>query len=201
MLADGADCLSNLVHAATEKANHRVLDWFHISMRLGAIEQMSPGIAMIVGDEEPVLTELFSVKIDRVRFQMRNGNWQAALDRLGTIYRTTKKFLSLGSSVNAERVCRFRKHLMDLRDYLYRNKVASRNYAQDRRKDLRISSALAESARNHLVNEGIGKLQPMRWSAEAAHLLLQIRCAVLDNRLEVFFRECLPNFRILTPVP
>jgi hypothetical protein len=49
VLADGADGLSNLVNAATEKTTHRVLDWFHISMRLRPIEQMAPGIASIVG--------------------------------------------------------------------------------------------------------------------------------------------------------
>jgi hypothetical protein len=195
VLADGADSLSNLVSAATEKTTHRVLDWFHISMRLRPIEQMSPGIALIVGDADPILTELLREKIHRVRFQMWNGKWQAALDRLGAIYRITKKFLGLLSGTDAERIGRFRKHMLDLRDYLCRNQVAFRNYAQDRRKGLRISSALAESAMNHLVNERMGKRQPMRWSAEGAHLLLQVRCAVLDNRLEILFREWLPKFR------
>jgi hypothetical protein len=195
VLADGADGLSNLVNASTEKTTHRVLDWFHISMRLRPIEQMSPGITSIVGDADPILTELLREKIYRVRFQMWNGKWQAALDRLGAIYRTTKKFLSPLSSTDAVRIGRFRKHMLDLRDYLCRNQVALRNYAQDRRKGLRISSALAESAMSHLVNERMGKRQSMRWSAEGAHLLLQVRCAVLDNRLEMLFREWLPKFR------
>ena len=91
--------------------------------------------------------------------------------------------------------------MLDLRDYLCRNQVALRNYAQDRRNGLRISSVLAESAMSHLVNERMGKRQPMRWSAEGAHLLLQVRCAVLDNRLEMLFRESLPKFRRQTPLP
>ena len=91
VLADGADGLSNLVNTAAEETTHRVLDWFHISMRLRSIEQMSPGVVTIVGDADPVLTELLSEKIDRVRLQMWNGHWRAALDRLGAIYRTTKK--------------------------------------------------------------------------------------------------------------
>ena len=94
VLADGADGLSNLVNTAAEEATDRVFDWFHISMRLRSIEQMSPGVVTIVGDADPVLTELLSEKINRVRFQMWNGHWQDALDRLGAIYRTTKKFLS-----------------------------------------------------------------------------------------------------------
>src|SRR5580692_3205901 len=94
VLADGADGLSNLVNGATEKTTHRVLDWFHISMRLRPIEQMASAIASIVGDSDPVLNELLCVKIHHVRFQMWNGQWQAALDRLEAIYRTTKMHLS-----------------------------------------------------------------------------------------------------------
>ena len=155
-----------------------------------------PGVLTIVGDADPVLTELLSERIDRVRFQMWNGHWQAALDRLGAIYRNTKKFLSSSCSTNAERIHRFRKHMLDLRDYLCRNQIALRNYARDRRNGLRISSSLAESAMSHLVNERMGKRQPMRWSAEGTHLLLQVRCAVLDNRLEMLFREWLPKFEV-----
>ena len=91
-LADGADGLSNLVNTAAEETTHRVLDWFHISMRLRPIEQMSPGVVTIVGDADPVLTELLSEKINRVRFQMWNGHWQAALDRLGAITGLRKSF-------------------------------------------------------------------------------------------------------------
>jgi hypothetical protein len=81
------------------------------------------------------------------------------------------------------------------------HQVALRNYAQGRRNGLSISSALAESAMSHLVNERMGKRQPMRWSAEGAHLLLQVRCDVLDHRLEMLFREWLPKFRRQTPPP
>jgi hypothetical protein len=201
VLADGADGLSNLVKTSMGTTPHRVLDWFHISMRLRPIEQMAPGVVTIIGDTDPVLTELLREQIDRVRFQMWNGKWQAALDRLGAIYRTTKKYLGLPCTVDVERIDRFRKHMLDLRDYLCRNQAALRNYAKDRRTGLRISSTLAESAMSHLVNQRMGKRQPMRWSAEGAHLLLQVRCAVLNNQLEIFFREWLPNFRRKTLPP
>jgi hypothetical protein len=48
---------------------------------------------------------------------------------------------------------------------------------------------------SHLVNQRMGKRQPMRWSAEGAHQLLQVRRAVLDRRFEAFFRELHPKFR------
>jgi hypothetical protein len=51
-----------------------------------------------------------------------------------------------------------------------------------------------------LVNQRIGKRQSMRWSAVGAHQLLLVCCAVLDCRLEGFFREWHPKFRLTQPV-
>src|ERR1017187_3648177 len=89
---------------------------------------------------------------------------------------------------------RFRKHLLDLRDYLVNNQTSLTDYAHAYRNGLRISSAPAESGMSHVVNQRMGKRQPMCWSSEGAHLLLQVRCAVLDDRLESLFREWHPQF-------
>jgi hypothetical protein len=59
--------------------------------------------------------------------------------------------------------------------------VGLTNYARENHQGMRISSAPAESGMSHLVNQRMGKRQPMRWSSEGAHLLLQVRCAVLDG--------------------
>jgi hypothetical protein len=195
VLADGADGLTNLVSTAAEKKTRGVLDWFHISMRLRPIEQMSSRIAIAAGGSDSVLNELLSEKLLRIRHQMWNGQWHAALDRMGKTYRATKRLLESLSTADAELVRRFRQHMTDLRDYLRSNWSGLKNYAVEKRKGQRISSALAESAMSHLVNQRMGKRQPMRWSAEGAHLLLQVRCAVLDKRLDSLFREWHSNFR------
>jgi hypothetical protein len=46
----------------------------------------------------------------------------------------------------------------------------------------------------------MGKRQPMRRSAAGARQLLQVRCPVLDCRLEAFFREWCRKFRLTPPV-
>ena len=71
------------------------------------------------------------------------------------------------------------------------------DYRKAQREGLRISSAPAESGMSHLVNQRMGKRQPMCWLSEGAHLLLQVRCAVLDDRLDALFREWHPKFRRL----
>jgi hypothetical protein len=195
VLADGADGLSNLVDAATGKPTARVLDWFHISMRLQPIEQMSSKIAMAAADSDAESKQLLTVKVPRIRYQLWNGKREAALERIEAVYRATKRLEGCGSIDDAERVRRFRQHITDLRDYLRSNWNGLRNYAAETRQGRRISSAMAESAMSHLVNQRMGKRQPMRWSAAGAHLLLQVRCAVLNNRLDSFFREWHPDFR------
>lgn len=51
----------------------------------------------------------------------------------------------------------------------------------------------------HMQTPGYGQVvrrrEPMCWTAEGEHLLLQVRCAVLDGRLETLFRERYPRFR------
>jgi hypothetical protein len=139
--------------------------------------------------------------LPRLRYQMWNGKWRAALDRMGKIYRATKRLLGSLSIADAERARRFRQHIIDLRDYLRSKRSGLKNYALERRKDRRISSALAESVMSHLVNQRMGKRQRMGWSAEGAHLLLQVRCAVLDKQLDTLFREWHPNFRTQHAAP
>jgi hypothetical protein len=80
-------------------------------------------------------------------------------------------------SPDSDRVNRFRKHLQDLHDYLGNNWSGLTNYAHAHRHRLRISSAPAESGMSLVVNQRMGKRQPMCWSLEGAHFLLQMRCS------------------------
>jgi hypothetical protein len=130
---------------------------------------------------------------------MWNGKWQAAMRRMRDIYQSTRATAERPHSPESGRVSRFRKHLLDLRDYLRNNWSGLTNYARAYRHRLRISSAPAESGMSHVVNQRMGKRQPMSWSLGGAHFLLQVRCAVLDGRLETLFREWHPRFR-LTPI-
>jgi hypothetical protein len=195
VLADGADGLGSLLGAATGMPTLRVLDWFHISMRLQPIEQMSGKIVMAVGDSDAELKQLFMEKVPRIRYQLWHGKREAALKHIEAVYCAAKQLEGCGSSDDAERIRRFRQQMIGLRDYLRSNWDGLRNYAAETRQNRKISSAMAESAMSHLVNQRMGKRQPMRWSAEGAHLLLQVRCAVLNNRLDSLFREWHPDFR------
>jgi hypothetical protein len=200
VLADGADGLAALVNAVSPTSCRSILDWFHISMRLRPIEQMVPKIAAALKQLDAGIGEFILQKTPRVRYQMWNGQWHAAVKRMHEIYNAAKTGLKVEPATDAERLQRFRRHLFELKEYLRNNWKNLTNYAHAYCHGLRISSAPAESGMSHLVNQRMGKRQPMRWSAAGAHQLLQVRCAVLDCRLEGFFREWYPKFRLTRPV-
>jgi hypothetical protein len=168
-------------------------------MRLRPIEQMATKVAVALDAGEPDMAAFVRQRLPSVRYQMWNGRWRPAIARMKTIYQGTYEAATRVGQAAGEHMQRFRKHLLDLRDYLVNNQTSLTNYAHAHRNGLRISSAPAESGMSHVINQRMGKRQPMCWTAEGAHLLLQVRCAVLDERLDALFRERYPRFRLPSP--
>ena len=69
------------------------------------------------------------------------------------------------------------------------------NYGERWRNEEAIATGFVESAVNQIVSKRFVKKQQMRWTKKGAHLLLQIRAQVLDERLEDTFRGWYPDFR------
>jgi len=65
--------------------------------------------------------------------------------------------------------------------YVLRNWAKPVDYGRRYRKGLSISSAMAESAVNQVINARMCKRQQMRWTPRGAHLLVQVRCAALNG--------------------
>jgi hypothetical protein len=72
---------------------------------------------------------------------------------------------------------------LPLLTYVRSNKSAIINYGARYRSGRRIATALAESGVNSLVARRMVKKQQMQWSKRGAHLLLQVRAAVLNGDL------------------
>jgi hypothetical protein len=65
--------------------------------------------------------------------------------------------------------------------YVLRNSATPVNYGRRHRNGQSISSAMAESAVNQIINTRMCKRQQMRWTPRGAHFLLQVRCAILNG--------------------
>jgi hypothetical protein len=76
------------------------------------------------------------------------------------------------------------------------NEALIPDYGQRWRNEEAIATGFVESAVNQIVSKRFSKKQQMQWTKEDAHLVLQMRTRVLDERLEDTFRDWYPDFRI-----
>jgi hypothetical protein len=96
VLADGAGGLRNLVNAAVPQEPRSILDWFHISMRLRPIEQMGPKVAALLDATDPDAAATVRLKLPRLRHQMWNGKFHAAISRMRDVYLGTDRLVGAG---------------------------------------------------------------------------------------------------------
>jgi hypothetical protein len=92
-----------------------------------------------------------------------------------------------------------RKRIREFQGYLENNADSMPDYGQRWRNGLRISSAVAESTVNQVIDKRMSKSQQMRWEPRAAHALLQVRVRVLDGELRRDFQRWYPHMASSTP--
>jgi len=88
-----------------------------------------------------------------------------------------------------------RRHINDLIEYLYANRLALVNYGRRRHDQLPISTAFVESAVNEILSKRMIKKQQMRWNRWTVQPFLDVRVAVLNKTLAGSFRRLYPDFR------
>ena len=96
---------------------------------------------------------------------------------------------------------KMRKGLDEFETYITANQARIPNYGERWRNEEAIATGFVESAVNQIVSKRFAKRQQMQWTKKGAHLLLQTRTWVLDERLEETFRKWYPGFRPVEHVP
>jgi hypothetical protein len=76
--------------------------------------------------------------------------------------------------------------------FITHDKACRYHYGQWRRDGRRISTSAVEGTVNRLIGRRFGKGQHMCWTKQGAHLLLQVRCAVLNGELLSRFQRWFP---------
>jgi hypothetical protein len=84
-------------------------------------------------------------------------------------------------------------HVCDLSAYLRQNATGVVDYQSWKRRGWRISTSSVEATVNRLIGRRLCKSQHMCWSRRGAHLLLQVRCALLNDELLGAFRRWFPE--------
>jgi hypothetical protein len=188
-MTDGAESLLRL-KSLLPVPTRFVLDYFHVSMKLRHIDQCIGTIPPIALSPDGSIFELY----DRFNFLRgylwsgKRAKFEESVDRLLELLDHAKEMLpNLDRSINMAS-----GHLCDLAWYIRKNEPGVINYGRWRREGRRISTSAVEGTVNRLIGRRLGKGQHMCWNKRGAHLLLQVRCAVLNGELLERFQRWFP---------
>jgi len=187
MISDGADAFVALAHRLG--ATH-LMGWFHVAMRFERLYQILRGLRW----SYPLEIEGRQDTVDRAKWRLWHGQLNRADQALGELAADLDP--RLGSATPAWRspLLRLRSAVGEVQAYLRANAASLVDYARRYLRGQRISTAVVESMVNRVIGRRMAKKQPMRWSRRGAHLLVQIRVAVLDGCLEQVFQRWYPRF-------
>ncbi|MGX5851827.1 ISKra4 family transposase [Mesorhizobium sp. PL10] len=189
VISDGAEILKRLPRAMP-KPTTRIIDWFHIAMKIQPMQQIADHIARSQSGPIEALPT-----IDR---DIRAVKWRLWHGRVDRAIRDLEKLLARLKQSQGEAefsIARLHSLGSQLLTYVRSNRGAI--YGKRYRAGPRVASTLAESAMNSLVGKRMVKKQQMRWSLNGAHMLMQVRTAELNgelrNRLRAPFRQPEPS--------
>jgi len=158
-LCDGADNCWNVVESLEKncKSITRILDWFHIAKRFQNIS----------------LPKYLTKKLDKLKWCIWHNKYAEGLSRFDQI-------------ISKTRSVKMKERLIDLQRYLENNKDYLANYAERYKETKIISSSLAESNVENLINKRCKGKQHMKWSRDGVHPLLQVRASCASNDWHYF---------------
>jgi hypothetical protein len=184
-LSDGGDTVRNLQGLIVPYAEH-ILDWFHITMRITTLKQMSKGFVSL-----PELKDMVS-KLDKIKWYLWHGNAFEALQKIFWLHEDVA-WMEPKNTPHPKRFARLVKSLSELHTYIENNHAFIPNYGERHRYGECISTVFVESTVNEVISRRIVKKQQMRWTPKGAHTLLQVRVQTLNDDLRGKFCHWYPG--------
>jgi hypothetical protein len=185
-LSDGSDTVRALQLYMSPEAEH-ILDWFHLSMKLTALDQYGKGLVQC----DTVLCEEIREKIERLKWSLWHGNLYKALYKIDDIESLLYNF--------EEAYPKFKqllKAVEEFRTYIKNNGHLIPNYGERYRNGEAIATGFVESTVNQVVSKRFCKKQQMQWTKRGAHLLLQTRVKTLNGELGEAFKRWYPDMQV-----
>ena len=195
-LTDGGEDIRDLPRYLNPQAEH-YLDWFHITMRLTVLRQMTrslpPRAAGADDDDAPWIPDPDQADqdLERVKHFLWHGNTFRAMQILEDLRDDFEIACASDGADDKQRA--FFERLGEFCTYIGRNSEQIPNYGERHRCGEPISTATAEATVNQVISRRMVKKQQMRWSPRGAHLLLQIRTRVLNDDLVGDFARWYPG--------
>ncbi|HEY3654738.1 MAG TPA: hypothetical protein VGL34_07090, partial [Steroidobacteraceae bacterium] len=190
LTTDGAESLLRL-KALLPIRTRFVLDYFHVSMKLRHIDQCIGVIPPTALSPDGSIFELYD-RFNYLRGYLWSGQRQEfehSVERLLELLDEAKAALpDLDRTISMAS-----GHLCDLAGYIRKNDSGVINYGRWRKEGRRISTSGVEGTVNRLIGRRLGKGQHMCWTKRGAHLLLQVRCAVLISEFLQRYQRWFPS--------
>ena len=157
-------------------------------MRVQHIRQLATGLATKL-PSHAAATAIVRRELDCMRLRLWHGDADSVddcIDRLAAPIGAFRRYPPKRRI--RETLSGLWTALYDLRRYVCSNAHLLIDYASHQQAGETISTARVESAVNNLVNRRMNKSQQMRWSANGAHHLLQVRAAVINGDFDPLVR-------------
>jgi hypothetical protein len=181
-LSDGAEGPRSLGEAASVGPTQHVLDWFHLSMRVQHVAQAAMGWPDASAEDRKAGASLAET-IERIRWRLWHGQVGRGLDLIAeTVAMLQTKAETQSPATSA--ALKVTRLLGDLETYVCGQSDIIIDYATARRREEPISTAVTESTVQWLLHRRMNAQQQMRWTPRGAHLMLKVRCAVMNGTLE-----------------
>jgi hypothetical protein len=193
-LSDGGDTVRSLQRYLSPESEH-LLDWFHITMRLTVMKQMTKGMIRELAVQKKPQKEAdesentdmpvqLLKQLESIKWHLWHGN---VTEALALIYDVNVD-LEIWEE-NPTNKKKLLKLVCEFENYIRANGAFIPNYGERYRHNETISTAFVESTVNYVISKRFVKKQQMRWTQRGAHLLLQTRVQVLnDDLLKTFGR-------------
>ncbi|MEV8038659.1 hypothetical protein [Streptomyces sp. NPDC086182] len=195
-LTDGGEDIRELPAFLDPQAEY-YLDWFHITMRLTVLRQMTRSLPLPPPDSEDdqnpfaVDPERVDAELERIKHFLWHGNTFRALDLLDDLVEDVEILCTEDPSDTQEASS---TRLGEFCGYIHGNADQIPDHCERHRCGEPVSSVTAESAVNQVISKRMVKKQQMRWSPRGAHLLLQVRTRVIDGDLADDSARWYPGF-------
>ncbi len=189
VLSDGAEIMKRLPRGSPHPTKH-IVDWFHIAMKIQPLQQVADHIVRW-RDERTNETVILDEEIRGLKWKLWHGQVDRAMQQLEEMIADMAMLREQGD-LSAGRIWQLAQPLLT---YIRLNKDAIVDYGARYRSGRRIATALAESAVNSLAARRMVKKQQMRWSKRGAHMMLQVRAAVMNGNLREQLRYQPPIFK------
>jgi hypothetical protein len=153
-LCDGADNCWNVIDSISPYCANieRILDWFHIAKKF----------------QNTRMGEKYNLHLAKAKWSLWHGDAKSAIEKL-TILKN-----KLRNRTN-------RKKLEELIHYLTHNQEKLVNYEKRYHQGKVVSSQMAESTVESLINQRCKGKRHMQWSREGLHPVLQLRALIASN--------------------